>query len=689
MQRCFKEKSKKESKMAFYLSEFFHRVKRLLFNKVYLAVLLTMIILTLFCVHIGVIEHQEIISNSKDFKQCEKIVFDRIPNYDKYSDYGFRVYFIPAASSVFFTNPEILSDLNARVNSIVTMNIYNNTKTKSLFKRKFPMPLRYSIVLLLLGGVFCLVFGHGALRQKEYLRSLCSTSSHVKIYSLQILPRFLVIILSLVLISGINLCFALLKNIEFTKHDMTRLSAHLLTALLTLGFFFSLGVIAGFFTRGNWNRRILLGAVFVLFILLLPLLIFSIIEGKSEKLTSPYKIETQKLEVLGKFEINTFNKYGKFNKDDIETERKIVKGFLEKEHKQIMGFERQLRDEILELIQEQETLCMLTPVTFYLSTGEEVSSRGYRGFINMYDYVIVSHDRFLGFWIQRVYYHDPKIMVNFVKANENIFKSTGCLPGNYWSGVLVNTVYIFLLLLGSFLLFKQSMYRMKTKELKSIEPSQMNKISLKISRGEFREYKTDFDIPKDTLYLTLSGKIHQINRAGFSGEIIINGVNIAGEKFKEDFFYICRPEDLPEELTVKECITTCAKLLKLTNSETKAVLESAEISPVSRKVIGKLSQAGKFEVLIGLMRIKTDRVYLVNDIDKDLAPIYSIQLKDRIDELTSQGASIILLTSYVMSKDVRRDIFFEKSNLWTYMVEENKKLIELRQQMEKEQGENS
>lgn len=677
--------------MVFYLSEFFHQVKRFLFNRVYLSILSIMILLTLFCVNKGATEHHNIISNSDDFKQCEKITFDRITDYVKYSNFGFQVYCIPAASSVFFSNPEILSDLNARINSIVTMDIYNNTKTRSLFKRKFPMPLRYSFVVLLLGSIFCLVFGHGALRQKEYLRSLCSISPDVKIYSLQILPRFLVIILSLVLISGINFGFALLKNIEFTKHDMTGLLAHLLTALLTLVIFFSLGVIAGFFTRGKWKSRILLGAVFVLFIILLPLIIFSVIEGKSEKLTSPYKIESQKLEVLSKFEIQTFNKYGKFNKDDIETERKIVKGFLEKEHKHIEGFEKQLRNEILKLIEEQEALCILTPVTFYLSTGEEVSSRGYRGFINMYDYVILTHDRFLEFWIQRVYYHDhdPKVMVNFVKADENIFKSRGCLPGNYWSGVLVNTIYILILLLGSFLLFKQSMYRMKTKKLKSIKPSQMKKISIKINRGEFQEYKTDYDIPGDILYQTLSGKINQINRAGFAVEIIINGVNIAHEKFNGDFFHICRPEELPEDMTVKDYITTIANLLKLTGQEKRIILDSPEISPISHKVIVKLNHAGKFEILIGLMRVKQDRVYVVNDIDKDLAPVYSIQLKERIDELTAHGSTVIFLTSFVISKDEKNDTFFAGSNRWTYMVEEHKKLVEMRQQLEKEQGEKS
>jgi len=675
--------------MAFYLSEFFHQVKRLLFNKVYLAVLLTMILLTLFCVHKGVIEHHDITANSKDFERCEKIKFERITDYVKYSNYGFRVYCIPAAASVFFTNPETLSDLNARVNSIVTMDIYNNTKTRALFKRKFPMPLRYSMVLLLLGSIFCLVFGHGALRQKEYLRSLCSASSHVKVYSLQILPRFLVIIISLVLISAVNLGYVLLKNIRFTKHDINGLFAYLLIALLMLVFFFVLGVIAGFFGRGKWNRRISLGAVFVLFILLLPLIIFSVIEGKSEKLISPYKIETQKLKVISDFEEWASKTLGKYEESKHELFKKAAGNYFRKEHKQIEGFEKQLRNEILQLVEEQETLCILTPVTFYLSTGEEVSSRGYRGFINMYDYVIVTHDRFLGFWIQRVYYHDPKIMVNFVKDDENIFKSIGCLPGNYWSGVLVNSVYILVLLLGSFLLFKQSMYRMKTKEIKSIEPSQMKDISIKISKGEFHEYKTDYDIPADILYQTFSGKIHQIDRAGFAVEVIIDGVNIAREKFNGGFLYICRPEELPEDMTVKDYIITLANLLKLTGKEKRNILESPEINPLSQQIIGKLSQAGKFEVLTGLMRVKQDRVYLVNDIDKDLSHIYSIQLKERIDELTAHGSPVIFLTSYVTSKDVKRNTFFEKSTIWTYMVEGNRKMIEMRQQIEKEKGENS
>jgi hypothetical protein len=87
------------------------------------------------------------------------------------------------------------------------------------------------------------------------------------------------------------------------------------------------------------------------------------------------------------------------------------------------------------------------------------------------------------------------------------------------------------------------------------------------------------------------------------------------------------------------------------------------------------------------MRIKKDRVYLVNDIDKDLSITCSIQLKERIDELTARGSPVIFLTSFVISKDEKRDIFFKKSNRWTYMVEENKKLIEIRKKYEEEKGE--
>ena len=71
-------------------------------------------------------------------------------------------------------------------------------------------------------------------------------------------------------------------------------------------------------------------------------------------------------------------------------------------------------------------------------------------------------------------------------------------------------------------------------------------------------------------------------------------------------------------------------------------------------------QAGKSEVLDDIMRVKNkkDRLYLLKDINKDLAPIYSIQLKERIDELIAHGSPVIFLSSYVISKNVRRDSFF-------------------------------
>jgi hypothetical protein len=100
-----------------------------------------------------------------------------------------------------------------------------------------------------------------------------------------------------------------------------------------------------------------------------------------------------------------------------------------------VAVDEKLKQEISQLFDVYNNWLLVTPTTFYTNTCDELSSRGYQSYLDFYTYLQDLRSKFVRFWINRVFYHDQKILVDFVTNDENLFYSKSQVPKNYWKRI--------------------------------------------------------------------------------------------------------------------------------------------------------------------------------------------------------------------------------------------------------------
>jgi hypothetical protein len=403
-------------------------------------------------------------------------------------------------------------------------------------------------------------------------------------------------------------------------------------------------------------------------------IINSVVKKGAGNITSNYRTESEQFEIAVDFEKRAIEEYGKFDKKNIEVGRKVIESYWENERKEIEAVEEKLKRELSEVIDTNFKISIFTPTSFFNMTCNAVSSRGYDHFLEFYSYLQIKKRELLRFWFDQVYYVDQPVMVPFIKGDENLFKSESRLPRYYLKGFLINLGYIFVLVFITYLLYKISLYKMRKKEI-----AELGNVDLELDNGDFKVWFVNGDNFKNLLYNLFSGKYNALNKKGFTGEVLVNGMNITAEKCKENFFYICPVEALPGDGKVKDFITKYSGLLKVPVKEKKTILDSAEIKSIADKTIDKLTKNEKFEIMMSLTRMTKKRVYLIDDITTGLPINYAIKLKERMVELTAEGSIVLYLTIPVMTDlDLSKlGLCFHEGRSWIYWVEENKKILEM------------
>ncbi|MCK4762775.1 MAG: hypothetical protein KAW12_11325 [Candidatus Aminicenantes bacterium] len=409
--------------------------------------------------------------------------------------------------------------------------------------------------------------------------------------------------------------------------------------------------------------------------------IYSLSDEKPGDIPSTYNLDNQKINVLSKFEKKAVEESGKFDLNKIEVGRRVIEGYWNNDSVQIMNLEKNLRNSLLQIIEKQEKYAALTPMTFYLTTCFEVSSYGNRAFIAMYDYLIDLYRKFLRFWFDRVYYNDPKIMVNFVKNDENVFTSQSLTQGNFKTGFFINLGIVVILAILSYFAFLHSIFRIKHKEL-----SQLGAVDVKLAKGDFKVWLVKKDHFKNLLFNLFSGKFKTLKRKGCKGSVLLNKADLTGEKNKENFLYVCRPGQLPGDIKVKDFIALYAGILKLPAAEKNALLDMPGIKEFQGKLLEKLDNSQRFSVLLCLLQLGKNLVYLIDNIATGLPVECAVALKTAMEALKDRGCIVIYLTTTVRpdSKPVKMDeYFYEDTPWWTSMVGENAKITEIENKSKK------
>lgn len=640
-------------------------------NKRNIIIFLLIILLSLYYVNKGIDNHKRTLEISKEFQDVESILFSKILNYTHYSFLGFNLLFIPDIAEIFFVNTGKVSELTAKIDSVTTLNIKNDCKSIFLFKEKYLVPMDFSGIMLLIFSLLTLFYGYDSLRDKGYLKFLTSFTSHKKVFFFVIFSRFILIALSFMFIFACVFLLFLVRNVTIPAHVLVNLSGYLLTALLMMFFFFLFGVIIGNIRSKTAGITAII-IVWLIFLFLIPGAFNTFVNESAENITSNYKTELAKLNIVNKFETRVASQLGKFSKEKVVKFREMAESYLATEFKEMEEVEEFHKKELIENIERYNRLSAFTPTTFYYLTCGEVSSRGYGNFINFYTYLQDLKHQFMKFWVDRVYHHDSNVMVNFVKGDENLFHGTSHLPGNFGTGVIINCAYILLLIIVSYFHFKAYLYRPEVK--RTVKEKNLPII---LSKGDLVVmilYHGNHGY-NDHLFNILSGHRNTFNK---DLKIEIDRVDLTGNQTKQDFLYLCHPDKLPQDIKAIDFAAFILKFLKPGKKEKGELLKSLKEEPFNSKAWGQLESIDKGRIFLSVLPFFKHKVFLLDDVGFDMPVDYIFELNEVMKGWAESGSAVIYLTTesevnvkkYKASLD--RDV--DKLEGWSSMVSELKKL---------------
>lgn len=418
-------------------------------------------LLSIYFVQAGIDNYKQAAANKDKFQDIERMKVNQYFTYAQYGAYGFRLLFIPSPLSIFFTNSSVISELTSNVDAGEKLNIYNSFKGRTLFAEKSGGFKDFSGLVLLLGSLLVLYFGYDLMIYKDYLRFMAGVVSPGKLFAAITLSRVSIFILYFFLNTGISILLLRLSGVELSPHEWGRFLIYLGALSLLLIFFFFLGTVAGSF-RSRFAGFVVLAASWFALVFLVPGVVGAVTSRKADNITSNYHMELEKLQAMMGFEKRAIAQKGYLSEINKESERELVENYWRNEFKAIQALEKKMEREMKENILHFQTLSSLFPSTFYLSTANEISSKGYVSFIRFFEYVQRLKKRFVRFYLDKRYYSDmskqqPRNVASFITADENLFYADSALPPFFFPGVMMLVIYIGGLVALSYWRFRRSL----------------------------------------------------------------------------------------------------------------------------------------------------------------------------------------------------------------------------------------
>ncbi|MFC2155929.1 hypothetical protein ACFLRB_05525 [Acidobacteriota bacterium] len=618
----------------------------------------------------GIHQHENFTQREQEFVEIEALNMQKFPDYDVYGDEGISVQYCPGPTGIFFVSLGISPDLIGKVDSLVNIGIFDNYKGKSLFRGLFTGIWSFTGILFVFGSLLCLFWASEVLGYKKYLKFLSSLRSRTKAFWGVAFSRMLLLTVIMLLISLSAFILLYIYNVKIPAADFTNLLKYFLSTLLFLYFFFLCGlIIGGIHSRTKSGCFLVISFTWIIFVFVIPGITQKIAENGAFCSMKDYQTEIEKFKIIADFEKRCIEKAGKYNSDNIEQERNFMESYFNEEYPKVQTIEEGLRDEIKENIDRFNTISLLTPSTIYYLNSLEVSTRGYENFKNFYSYLMDLKRNFVRFYIDRYYYNDPMEMVNFIQDDENLYHAKSKLPGNFPIGLLIQLGYIIILFIVSFFIYKKSLFKLGEEDIRHL-----GDVDLKMDKGNLYVWLTKEDVFGNLLYNLLSGNFDKMKEKGFPGKVVVNGVDIAAEKNRENFIYLCRPELYPGDLKVKHFLNFYARMFKIPLDDIRTILENPKIKPLAKQSFSELSNADRFHVLLAILQTGKKQVYLIDDIVTGLPVNLIVALKEFMDEQARKGSLVIYLTSTTFSGEdaALETSYFHEGVSWEYFCEANK-----------------
>jgi ABC-type transport system involved in multi-copper enzyme maturation permease subunit len=613
-------------------------------------------------------------NNIKEIEEFKKIEQQKVANYNNnkyYANNGFRIILEPPPVSIFFFNSGVGADLYAYLNLLERLNIESSLKGKNLGKERYTGFTDFSGLLLLIGSLLCLFYGSKSFEHREYLKLLVGLKGEKRIYSLIIGARFSLIALFFLVTMVSGILLSMLSGIVFTGSDYLLLLKFSAAVLLVYFILFIMGTITATFKLEKY-RIVLMMTIWACLLYIFPIAASKILNVNARSMNSNVRLELSNWNSVMKFEKRAVNEQGKYSKEKAYTREGIAlgKSFLTNEYKEIQESEMKIEDGMKGNSQLYHGISSFTPGTFCLSVSNELSGQGYETVVNLFKYAQNMKDNFEKFYFEKEYPPTNKKVESFIKADENVYKSISHIPGTYWPGMGIMAVYAILLTWLSAHRFDKYLYYILPKspiyqEKKTKIRNQMN--TLNLVDGESYFLKREQDRFRDYLYAVFNGKLDPKTKQMMDIDVFLNERDITSNPVKHSFMYVCSPENLPDDIRVKDFVKLFSILLNFSKEET----EKIDVNAFKDKLLGEITEAERFILLLNLFVLAKKEIFLVDKSEKGMRPEVYIRLKEKMEALCGQKALVIYLFEHEIEKNpeyYENFNFLDFSTDWKYWI---------------------
>lgn len=634
--------------------------------------LLFILFFALYFLQSGITEYKSISTRKDLFLELEKEKVSQYINYTQYGSYGFRLLFLPSPLMIFFDQTAVIPDLTAFVDSGERLNIYQPFMGKNAFSLKNFGLTDFSGIILFFGTLLALFYGYETFHNAEYLKFLSSFAPFRRCFWALLLSRMLILSFLLLALMALGLAWVMLNglHIPIDAHFL----AFALLALLLSNFFLLLGSLFG-----NLKLKIVaIGSMlscWFLLLFLIPTAINTWVSSRADLITPLYHLEMEKLKILMGFEKRAIEKAGTFEygKEVTDIRRKVILDYWRNEFTKIHSLEESMSREMKGNITLYQDISMIFPTAFYVSVNREISSRGYEALIDFHRYVLDQKRKFFKFYMDKVYFSNFSQVESFIKDRENLFLAKSRLPHSFWPGLTITLIYIIVLLVGSYHCYRRSLFAMSARDMKAFLRTRMN-----LQKGELRVWLILGHHFKNLLFILLSGQKKRLSGHGFTGQVSIDGEDLAAQSPPQRFYYLCSPESIPGDIRVRALCSLLGRLQGLSRAEMNTLRRLPGIRPYIHKRFDQLAKPERGEVLLSLTPEKEDYIYLFHDTAAGMPVDFAIHFKEKMDVLKKRHSLVLYLTGddTVRSKGLEKGQLFFETPTWGKVVEQYKKLEE-------------
>lgn len=645
-------------------------------RKLILLIVLSTMVLSIWSVHKGALEFKKARASGMEHQKSQESRFSYMFNYKEYSKYGFSIKFIPSQNVVYFSNPPVMGNLSLEINSIELLELENSAHGGFAFKGNTDFRFRFQTIIQVFFSLAVMLLGFEAFYNKEYIRLISDPGHHARYFFTTVIKRFLLTSLVFLAIFGITKLFVVVAHgLPLSGFDFEGLARYTAVTLLMLLIFLLTGTAAAH-CRNAGTGLAVMASVWGLLVFIVPIITDSIRAETGESLPTINKLNNDKLGGINTFEKKAEREHGSFRENTIEAAREVVEVYRKEVFPKVEAVDIVSRDQTAVVSDDHNRLCRWMPTTFYNITAQETGSRGYGNLVVFYDHAIKLRREFVRFWIDRVYYHDPKELLSFIKEKGYSYLFTGACrkPAYFDSGIVNMCAYILILFSLSYILNKRSLTPLPGKEFlqreaRDIELDKGPKLSVWLD--------TDADF-NNLLYNVFSGKSKAITRAGFKGKLTLDEIDLIDENQAKTLCYVPSPQNIPSHLRVRELFSQYIRWHKIPAGTAKETINGPGIQAIWRKPFGHLGKAEQFDTLMSLTALKKAGIYLFYDTLSGFPGSYATKLKDRMYERKETGALVLYLTTTetIPAEEPGENRGLRELENWEYTVEANRMLTD-------------